>query len=304
MSSDYSGILSAVLSSEGGSGGGTGNYGDWLKLFGKKTGHERRAARKEKRLGRAVKQLATLGHTAYQPPGAVASIAPPTRIYNVQPGAPSSTGTAAPSGAPTTSTGLPWLDSLINDLGLGAQLAVQILDWIRARKGSGGGGAFPPITLTVPPSGVPGPTIGDVMAQFLPAMTPTSGPGYISGAVMPSVNTGSIWGTLGSALGQLGMGALSQLGGGPMAMPGGAPITGIVPGGYTGPPTITTPRVMGARMPAIFVSPYGRPARHLGTPLAWSGDVAACKRLKRAYATIGRAIPHRSSRARGRRRPY
>jgi len=43
----------------------------------------------------------------------------------------------------------------------------------------------------------------------------------------------------------------------------------------------------------MIIAVGGRPYRSLGTPLAWSGDLAAVKRLRRAAARIGRVVPKR-----------
>lgn len=108
-----------------------------------------------------------------------------------------------------------------------------------------------------------------------------------------SSQVANIWSGVGQAVAQIGSGILSSL-----AMPGGAPIYstyGQGPMTLPGPGYGTGPVVSGgmARRPTIFLSPAGRPARELGTPLAWSGDLSAVKRLKRAHARIGSVLPHR-----------
>ena len=118
-----------------------------------------------------------------------------------------------------------------------------------------------------------------------PGMSPGFGilnPG-ISAA---SMGGGGIWGGIGSALGQIASGALNSI-----AMPGGAPlgIPGIAPMPV---PTAGGTAVLRQRAPAI-IAVGGRAYRSLGTPLAWSGDLAAVKRLRRAAARIGHVIPKR-----------
>jgi len=113
--------------------------------------------------------------------------------------------------------------------------------------------------------------------------------GVLQGATQPPGYGGVYSGGYGG-----GVYSQPQIGPG-VAMPGGSSPLGALVQQLGG--ALTVP---GPRRPTIFLSPMGRPARELGAPLAWSGDVAACKRLVTAYARIGKALPHRRRRAGGR----
>lgn len=113
------------------------------------------------------------------------------------------------------------------------------------------------------------------------------------GIMNPSGMGGSIWTGIGSALGQIASSALGNL-----AMPGGAPIPGLgvpFPSVGAGPVVPTGGAVLRQRAPQI-IAVGGKAYRTLGTPLAWSGDLAAVKRLRRAASRIGRVVPKRGGR--------
>jgi len=216
-----------------------------------------------------------------------------THALPTTPGAPPSQSTA-----PRATAGV---DRFFDDLGYAIQLADQIAAWVRQRK-------KPRAAAPAAPAGGGGNL--DWLAEFLAVYPTSSGvgnvatlgfePGYVPGRVrnlnvaggglMPSGNT---W----EALATAGVGLVNQVLGsiyGPQAMPGGARIPGtgingdMVP--YGGVPTAT--RTMGGRAPAI-IAVNGRAFRSLGTPIAWSGDLSAVKRLRRAARRIGRVLPHR-----------
>ena len=122
----------------------------------------------------------------------------------------------------------------------------------------------------------------DPMAYFLPSVpTPTYGGGGAWYDNLPAI---------GGAIGSL----ISTIrGGAPSVMPGGAPFGGLALGNYNvgvqSPLTIRS-----ARQPQMFGCDDGTGrmviVRRAGMPLAWSGDVSAVKRLKRAHRIIAKAV--------------
>ena len=272
-----------------------GNLGiNWESIIGKKrAAGERRHERHEhhraqaKALAKVQQALQVAFHPVehFQLPGWQGIVpglpAIGRGVYSAFPGqTPPTVPSTQPQPQPQPTTPLGWADRLLQDALLAAQVVADLIERFR---GGGGGTGFD----FQFPAGAPGVTIVQGSGSFDPR--------YIQGgAVMPSVSTGSIWGTLGQALGQLGTGVLQQLGG-PQAMPGGAPIGGIVPGGYTGGAVMGPTSMLPSRRGPSIVVMNGRAYRSLGTPIAWSGDLAAVKRLRRAAQRIGRVIPHRRS---------
>lgn len=194
-------------------------------------------------------------------------------------------------GAPPTQTGgqtggqpraRTWQDNLSDAL----LLAYYIQEWIRERRAAratpGGGAGFDWSWLEGLLGGVPQ-TGGSDVAYV--SFTPSAGlsPGY---GIMNAGMGGSIWSGIGSALGQIASSAIGNL-----AMPGGAPIPGL---GVPFPTGIApTGSAIAVRRAPMIIAVGGRAYRSLGTPLAWSGDLAAVKRLRRASARIGKVIPRR-----------
>jgi hypothetical protein len=200
-----------------------------------------------------------------------------------------------------TSIGIPVQPGLYGDFQQLLDLLAQLFS-IFGRRGAAKQPQQPggyDVYLPPQPAGAGTLAGGDVSypAGYDPRVDSTRGTWNYGGlGVMPNVGTGSIWGALGAGLGQVGAQLLGGLAG-PQAMPGGAPIFGIA--GGAGVPALSNPlsmRPAGPRGRAIVVM-NGRAYRSLGTPIAWSGDLAAVKRLRRAAARIGHVIPHhRSSR--------
>lgn len=280
----------------GGSVGGA-SYQTWAEIFGKRSHAEKRHARQRQHRHQAKRaataqralQAAAPARAPVSSAGIIGALPRVGRPLGALPGTPGAP-QPAPRPAPPRATGtLGTVQQIVELAGLSAQVVQQILDWIRGRKAAAPGVAVIPFPVATPPSVMP--TLGSVGAPPV-AYYQTTAP---QGAAMPSIWTG-----IGAALGQIGTSVLQQIGQ-PQAYPGGAPIAlpGIVPGMLPTTIPTTMPTYPGARRGPSIVVMNGRAYRSLGTPIAWSGDLAAVKRLKRAAVRIGHVIPRRGG---GRRR--
>lgn len=203
--------------------------------------------------------------------------AAPSVVYSQQRGAPPGTGSGVP-GAPQAPPS--------QDPRVWADLVAYLVELFRKRPKTPGGDV---LLFPYP------------YAEEVPSMAYQLSP--YTGELIAGGLTG-----LGMAAGSI-IGALRGV---PAAMPGGAVIArGVgavarqLPGVALGYGLGSAGGGGGVRGPSFFAceDPAGNTVmvRRAGTPLAWSGDVTAVKRLKRAQRTINRCIGTRRSGGRRRR---
>jgi len=271
-------VASSATRAESQSGGTVGGFFSELFLgtdiHRNRQAHKRHVQQKRVAWWERQAQLATI---------AARELAAPQRVVRRNlPGRTGPAGTGPTGQAQQQQQPRTWEDNLRDAIALALYVQQWIQDRRAARRAAGAGGGFFDWSQL---AGLLGPPEADPMAYVSFTQSPGLSPGY--GILNAGAATPSIWSGIGSALGQLASGALNAV-----AMPGGAPIPGL---GTPFPTGIAAPSAgaVAIRRAPMIIAVGGRPYRSLGTPLAWSGDLAAVKRLRRAAARIGRVVPKR-----------